>query len=230
MGEVVWNGDERYPGPEVYGLPDFISGTPTHAELDAQPRLFSWGELKEIISESGMTSSGNLLTQPESGELEYLSRNKEMQARYEEWISHQKEIWGSTGKSLEHLREIEERQVTRRVMFQREESLTPSRKLPRQRPPSLEKQRQGSYRTYVRPTHCTRPPRSRSYSLHKPKVGTDSQTEGLGFRSGHSSRAGQSTWFPQFESSPILSSSHSRLNTSSKRRVNPFFRRVRVPR
>jgi hypothetical protein len=35
----------------VYGVPDFISGTPTQAELDAQPRLFSWGELKEIISE-----------------------------------------------------------------------------------------------------------------------------------------------------------------------------------
>jgi hypothetical protein len=40
-----------------------------------------------------------LLTRTESGELEYLSRNKEMQARYIEWIGRQKEIWGSSGES-----------------------------------------------------------------------------------------------------------------------------------
>lgn len=36
----------------------------------------------------------------ETGELQYLSRNKEMQARYEEWIGMQKETWGSSGESL----------------------------------------------------------------------------------------------------------------------------------
>jgi len=36
---------------------------------------------------------------PESGELQYLSRNKEIQARYGEWIKHQQEIWGSSGES-----------------------------------------------------------------------------------------------------------------------------------
>jgi hypothetical protein len=52
MSEVVYNNDRRYPGPEVYPLPDFVGGTATQAELDAQPRLFTWGELKEIISEN----------------------------------------------------------------------------------------------------------------------------------------------------------------------------------
>jgi len=51
MSEVIYNNDRRYPGPEAYPLPDMISGAPTQAELDAQPRLFTWGELKEIISE-----------------------------------------------------------------------------------------------------------------------------------------------------------------------------------
>lgn len=49
--QVIWGDDTRYPGPQAFELPDFISGVPTQAELDAQPRLFTWGELKEFISE-----------------------------------------------------------------------------------------------------------------------------------------------------------------------------------
>lgn len=54
MSEVVWNNDCRYPGPKVHHLPGYVTGTPTDAELDAQPRLFTWGELKEIIRESNV--------------------------------------------------------------------------------------------------------------------------------------------------------------------------------
>lgn len=54
MSEVVYCNDNRYPGPEVHPIPDFIGGTPSQAELDAQPRLFTWGELKEIISECSL--------------------------------------------------------------------------------------------------------------------------------------------------------------------------------
>lgn len=49
MSEVVWNNDRRYPGPEVHPLPEYIKGVPTQPELDAMPRLFTWGELKEMI-------------------------------------------------------------------------------------------------------------------------------------------------------------------------------------
>jgi hypothetical protein len=49
--EVVYCGDTRYPGPAYYPAPPEITGTPSQAELDAHPRLFTWGELKEIIRE-----------------------------------------------------------------------------------------------------------------------------------------------------------------------------------
>jgi len=49
---VVYDGDTRYPGPLVHPPPEYIKGIPTQAELDAQARMFTWGELKEIISES----------------------------------------------------------------------------------------------------------------------------------------------------------------------------------
>lgn len=50
--DVVWNGDRRFPGPRVHALPAYISGVPTQAELDAHPRLFTWGELKEMLGEA----------------------------------------------------------------------------------------------------------------------------------------------------------------------------------
>lgn len=49
---VVYDGDTRYPGPLVHPPPEYIKGIPTQAELDAQARMFTWGELKEIISKS----------------------------------------------------------------------------------------------------------------------------------------------------------------------------------
>ncbi|EKC97378.1 cytoplasm protein [Trichosporon asahii var. asahii CBS 8904] len=88
--EVVYCGDTRYPGPAYYPAPPEITGTPSQAELDAHPRLFTWGELKEII--------------PDTSTLGRLSRNKELQARYESWMRGQKERWGGTEKYLMHAR------------------------------------------------------------------------------------------------------------------------------
>jgi hypothetical protein len=51
MPEVIYNNDTRYPGPKTYGAPSSISGLPTQEELDAFPRMFSWGELKAIVRE-----------------------------------------------------------------------------------------------------------------------------------------------------------------------------------
>jgi hypothetical protein len=51
MNPVVYNGDERYPGPQAHLPPSDILGIPSQAELDAFPRMFTWGELKEIICE-----------------------------------------------------------------------------------------------------------------------------------------------------------------------------------
>jgi hypothetical protein len=47
---IVYDNDTRYPGPLVHPPPGYIKGIPTQAELDAQARMFTWGELKEIIS------------------------------------------------------------------------------------------------------------------------------------------------------------------------------------
>lgn len=52
MDQVVYNGDTRYPGPKPHPPPAFIKGIPSQQELDAYPRMFTWGELKEIIRES----------------------------------------------------------------------------------------------------------------------------------------------------------------------------------
>lgn len=52
--EVVYCGDTRYPGPASYPVPEGVEGVPTQAELDAHPRLFTWGELKEIIRECAL--------------------------------------------------------------------------------------------------------------------------------------------------------------------------------
>lgn len=49
---VVYDGDVRYPGPPVHPPPAYITGIPSQAELDAQARMFTWGELKEIVRES----------------------------------------------------------------------------------------------------------------------------------------------------------------------------------
>lgn len=46
---TIWGDDRRYPAPDAFGLPSFIDGVPSQAELDAQPRLFTWGELKDVI-------------------------------------------------------------------------------------------------------------------------------------------------------------------------------------
>lgn len=49
--DVIWNGDTRYPGPKTYGLPDYIKGVPSQEEIEALPEMFTWGEIKETISE-----------------------------------------------------------------------------------------------------------------------------------------------------------------------------------
>lgn len=48
---VVYDGDTRYPGPVAYPPPAYVTGIPTQSELDAQARMFTWGELKEIVRE-----------------------------------------------------------------------------------------------------------------------------------------------------------------------------------
>ncbi len=47
---TIWGDDTRYPAPSAFELPPHVAGVPTQAELDAQPRLFTWGELKDFIS------------------------------------------------------------------------------------------------------------------------------------------------------------------------------------
>lgn len=49
---VVYDDDHRYPGPPAHPPPSYITGIPTQGELDAQARMFTWGELKEIVRES----------------------------------------------------------------------------------------------------------------------------------------------------------------------------------
>lgn len=51
QSQVLYDGDDRYPGPSVHPPPPDITGMPTQAELDAQARMFTWGELKEIVRE-----------------------------------------------------------------------------------------------------------------------------------------------------------------------------------
>lgn len=50
MSHVIYNNDTRYPGPPIHPPPREITGLPTHEQLDAYPRMFEWGELKEIVS------------------------------------------------------------------------------------------------------------------------------------------------------------------------------------
>ncbi|WWC68263.1 uncharacterized protein I206_102186 [Kwoniella pini CBS 10737] len=85
FSEVIYLNDRRYPGPNAHEASKDISGLPTQEELDAYPRMFTWGELKEIIV---------------SGRLEGLMRNKEMQVRYNIWTKGIKEKYGSTENYL----------------------------------------------------------------------------------------------------------------------------------
>ncbi|WVQ80115.1 hypothetical protein IAT38_002216 [Cryptococcus sp. DSM 104549] len=89
MSEVVYCDDRRYPGPATHPAPPDITGTPTQAELDAYPRMFTWGELKQIIM---------------GGDLEQLMRNKEMQWKYDQWSVGMKAKYGSTEKYLVNAR------------------------------------------------------------------------------------------------------------------------------
>ena len=95
MTEVRYLDDHRYPGPPTYPLPNHITGTPSQAELDAEARMFTWPELREIIR---------------SGRLERLMRNKGQQRRYDVWMRGMKEGYGTTGAfasfSLLHFRNM----------------------------------------------------------------------------------------------------------------------------
>ncbi|WWC86570.1 uncharacterized protein L201_001447 [Kwoniella dendrophila CBS 6074] len=83
--EVIYLNDRRYPGPKAHEASRDITGLPTQEELDAYPKMFTWGELKGIIV---------------SGRLEGLMRNKEMQARYNIWTKGIKAKYGSTENYL----------------------------------------------------------------------------------------------------------------------------------
>jgi hypothetical protein len=49
---VTYLNDTRYPGPEPYPPPAELEGLILLVEeVEACPRLFTWGELKEIVSE-----------------------------------------------------------------------------------------------------------------------------------------------------------------------------------
>ena len=85
MSAVIYLGDNRYPAPHVHPPPAQIKGIPTQAELDAFPRMFTWGELKEIVK---------------SGDLERLGRNFALQRRYDVWTTAIKKKYGSTGESV----------------------------------------------------------------------------------------------------------------------------------
>ena len=52
--QVVYLDDRRYPGPACHPPPGKVTGLPTQRELDAFPRMFTWGELKDIIRECGL--------------------------------------------------------------------------------------------------------------------------------------------------------------------------------
>lgn len=84
MQEPRYLDDARYPGPATYPPPAQVRGLPTQAELEAYQRMFTWGDLKEIVF---------------TGELEQLQRNKEMQHKYDIWSGGIKREYGSTGKS-----------------------------------------------------------------------------------------------------------------------------------
>ena len=122
MQEVVYNKDRRYPGPKAHPPPAHIKGIPTQDELDAFPRMFTWGELKAVVSESDLSSCGDNIRRAhragqlrnmvrrtfakylraEYGDLELMMRNKAMQARYDEWMTGIKAQYGSTGALLPH--------------------------------------------------------------------------------------------------------------------------------
>ncbi|WWD15625.1 hypothetical protein CI109_100047 [Kwoniella shandongensis] len=89
MSEVVYANDTRYPGPKSHPAPANVTGLPTQAELDAYPRLFTWGELKEIIM---------------TGQLGQLMRNTEMQYKYDQWSAGMKKQFVSTENYLVHTR------------------------------------------------------------------------------------------------------------------------------
>jgi len=55
---IIYDDDTRYPGPDVHPPPGYITGIPTQRELDAQARMFTWGELKGIVRESWSRCSG----------------------------------------------------------------------------------------------------------------------------------------------------------------------------
>ncbi|WVN87413.1 uncharacterized protein L203_102592 [Cryptococcus depauperatus CBS 7841] len=89
MPNVIYNNDLRYPGPPEYPASEGILGLPTQTELDGYPRMFTWGELKEII---------------QGGQLERLMRNKEMQWKYDQWSAEIRIQYGSTENYLNQAR------------------------------------------------------------------------------------------------------------------------------
>ena len=76
---IIYDDDTRYPGPDVHPPPGYITGIPTQRELDAQARMFTWGELKGIVGESWPRCSSILLVPSHSDDESY-ARWKRMEA------------------------------------------------------------------------------------------------------------------------------------------------------
>ncbi|WVN87411.1 uncharacterized protein L203_102590 [Cryptococcus depauperatus CBS 7841] len=85
-GNIQYINDTRYPGPKVHPATDKV-GIPPLAELDAYPRLFTWGEIKDII---------------QKGDIDRLMRNREIQYKYDVW---QKGVRTKYGSMENYLRE-----------------------------------------------------------------------------------------------------------------------------
>ncbi|KAK4688936.1 hypothetical protein P7C73_g1149, partial [Tremellales sp. Uapishka_1] len=86
---VVYGDDRRYPGPVPHPAPVYIKGIPDQEELEAFPRMFTWGEFKEMLY---------------TYNLDPMRRNREMQKRYEAWFRGIKAEYGSTEAYLTNAR------------------------------------------------------------------------------------------------------------------------------
>jgi len=102
VDDLYFLNDRRYPAPKGFAAPSFIEGLPTQAELDACPRLFTWGEIKKIIrTQMCYCACEELTGQPGDGNAEGLTRNKGVEARYEKWMEGTKEQHGSAGEMVQ---------------------------------------------------------------------------------------------------------------------------------
>ncbi|RXK39988.1 hypothetical protein M231_02783 [Tremella mesenterica] len=82
--EIIYLNDRRYPAPKIL-LPKPREGLPTQEELDAEPKIWTWGELKAFI-----------YFRP----LEPLGRSAALQKRYKLWVEGVKQDFGTVENYL----------------------------------------------------------------------------------------------------------------------------------